>query len=783
NATLVGGFTYQAIAPSITSISPNTSTVAGGVMATVTGTNFVPGTLVMIGGVTASNITVVNATTITLVVPAYVSGSLVKNVVVNNGVAIATLAAAFTYTAVGPTVTSVLPQVGPLAGGTLISISGSGFTPDTTVSVGGIPATSVMVNNSQVLTAVTPAYVSGSLTVDLVVSNSVSNATLSNAFTYQALAPTLESITPNSGSAAGGTTVNVTGSGFVPGTTLSIGGVAATNINITNVTTLSATIPAYVSGSLVKDVTLNNGIGSATLSGGYTYIPNAPTLSSITPNTGSVNGGTVVTLTGTGFTLNSTASFGGIAATSVSFISPTSMTATVPAYISGSLDVDVVVNNGTSNATLADGFTYLATTPVISSVTPNTGSVQGGTLLTISGSGFVPGTTVMLGDVAASSVIVLNATTLTVVTPAYVSGSLIKDVTVTNSAGNYILHSGFTYIGVAPVLSSINPTSGSVTGGTTVTITGTGFIPGTTVSFGGVAATDVQVINPTTLTTVTPAHAAGAVDVVVNNGVGSTTSTGAYTYVANAPVLSAISPATGSLNGGISVTLTGTGLTGMTAVSFGGVSATNVVVANDTTMTAIVPAYISGPLVVDVLVSNGSTNATLVAGFNYQSVAPSIATISPSSSSIAGGVTATISGSGFVPGTTVTIGGVTASAITVVNSTTLTLTVPAYVSGALIADVVVNNGTGSATLAGGFTYVVGTPTLTGLSPSTGSIEGGTLVTVTGTGFAPGTTVSFGGVAATNVNVNSATSLTAVTPAYVSGSLTVDVMVNNGVSNA
>ncbi|MDR3502421.1 MAG: IPT/TIG domain-containing protein, partial [Legionella sp.] len=783
NATLVGGFTYQAIAPSIISISPNTSTVAGGITATVTGSNFVPGTLVMIGGVTASNITVVNASTITLLIPAYVSGSLVKDVAVNNGVAAATLAAAFTYTPVGPTATGVVPSVGPLAGGTFITVSGSGFTPNTTVSVGGIPATNITVNNSHVLTAVTPAYVSGPLTVDVVVSNSVSNATLSGAFTYQGVTPTLESITPNSGSAAGGTTVTVIGSGFVPGTTLSIGGVAATNINITNVSTLTATIPAYVSGSLVKDVTLNNGIGSATLPGGYTYIANAPTLTGITPNTGSVIGGTVVTLTGTGFTLNSTVSFGGLPATSVTFSSPTSMTATVPAYISGSLAVDVVVNNGASNATLSGGFTYLATTPVISSVSPNTGSVQGGTLLIISGSGFVPGTTVTLGGVDATSVIVLNSTTLTAVTPAYVSGSLIKDVTVNNSAGNFTLHSGFTYIGVAPVLSTISPISGSVTGGTTVTITGTGFIPGMTVSFGGVAATDVEAVNATTLTAVTPSHAAGVVDVVVNNGVSSATSVGAYTYIANAPVLTAISPATGGVNGGITVTLTGTGLTGMTAVTFGGVSATDVVVTNDTTITAVVPAYVSGPLVVDVIVSNGSTNATLVGGFTYLSAAPTISAISPNSSSITGGITATISGSGFVPGTTVTIGGVTASAITIVNSTTLTLTVPAYVSGSLVADVVVNNGTGSATLTGGFTYVVGAPTLSGISPSTGSSAGGTLVTITGTGFTPGTTVTFGGVAATNVNVGSANTLTAVTPAYVNGAFTVDVVVNNGVSNA
>ncbi|MFJ1270237.1 IPT/TIG domain-containing protein, partial [Legionella lytica] len=101
-------------------------------------------------------------------------------------------------------------------------------------------------------------------------------ATLAQAFTYQAIAPTLASITPNSDSVVGGATITVSGNGFVSGTTLTIGGIAATNIQITNDSTLTATVPAYVSGSLIKDVVVNNGAGSATLTAGFTYIENAP---------------------------------------------------------------------------------------------------------------------------------------------------------------------------------------------------------------------------------------------------------------------------------------------------------------------------------------------------------------------------------------------------------------------------------------------------------------------------------------------------------------------------
>jgi len=63
----------------------------------------------------------------------------------------------------------------------------------------------------------------------------------------------------------------------------------------------------------------------------------------------------------------------------------------------------------------------------------------------------------------------------------------------------------------------ISPVSGPAAGGTSVTITGTGFVTGAAVTFGGTAATGVNVASATSITATTPAHAAGVVDVVVTN--------------------------------------------------------------------------------------------------------------------------------------------------------------------------------------------------------------------------------------------------------------------------
>ena len=82
-----------------------------------------------------------------------------------------------------------------------------------------------------------------------------------------------------------------------------------------------------------------------------------------------------------------------------------------------------------------------------------------------------------------------------------------------------------------PTLSTISPTSGTTNGGTAVTITGTGFLSGATVTLGGGAATNVAVENSTTITATTPAHVAGAVNVAVTNTDSqSGTLTNGYTY-------------------------------------------------------------------------------------------------------------------------------------------------------------------------------------------------------------------------------------------------------------
>ncbi len=356
-------------------------------------------------------------------------------------------------------------------------------------------------------------------------------------------APTIASISPNTGTINGGTSVTITGTGFLTGVTVSIGGTPATGLTLVSATSITATTPAHAAGA-VNVVVTNSDLQVGTLTSGYTYTTTpasnpAPTVTSISPNSGTNNGATAVTVRGTGFLAGATLKLGGTSATGVTVANSTTISATTPAHAAGAVSV-VVTNTDAKSGTLNNGYTFTAPpapnpAPTVISITPNSGTTNGGTALSIAGTGFLPGATVKLGGTSATVLAVVNSTIINATAPAHTAGAV--DVVVTNTdAKTGTLTSGYTYTAApnpAPTVTSITPNTGVTTGGTAVTIAGTGFLSGATVQLGGTAATGVTVVNGTMITASTPAHAAAAVSVVVTNTDAKTgTLTNGYTYTA-----------------------------------------------------------------------------------------------------------------------------------------------------------------------------------------------------------------------------------------------------------
>lgn len=186
--------------------------------------------------------------------------------------------------------------------------------------------------------------------------------------------------------------------------------------------------------------------------------------------------------------------------------------------------------------------TYTATckavAPAITGITPGSGAVGGGTGVTITGSHLATGgtPTVKFDNTPATNVSATGGKTLTMTVPPHAAGPV--TVSVVTAGGTAT--TTFTYsANGAPTITTVNPNAGTIAGGTAVTITGKNFaLTGTTsVAFGGVAGANVRVVNDTTITVITPAHAMGPVDVTVTTGNQSVTATKAFTYAAQPTVL------------------------------------------------------------------------------------------------------------------------------------------------------------------------------------------------------------------------------------------------------
>ncbi|KQP56696.1 IPT/TIG domain-containing protein [Agreia sp. Leaf283] len=335
---------------------------------------------------------------------------------------------------------------------------------------------------------------------------------------------------------------------------------------------------------------------------------------------------------------------------------------------------------------------------------------------------------------------------------------------------------------IVPVtLSSITPPSGPTFGGQTVTISGTGFNASTTVTFDGIAATDIVPNEAgTSLTAVTPANTAG--DAVVSVANPGSAATLPYLYVE--PSISGISPNEGPDAGGTEVTISGTGLGEATGVTVGGDDADIVSISDDGT--SIVIETPPGTGLADVVVNFGGDNdVTSPEQFLYVSAdSPQVTGITPSSGPTAGGTTVTITGTDLADVTQVFFGDAEATIVGEPTDTRIVVVTPANPAG--FTDVVlITSGDDAERVDDAFLYVA-PPTSTTITPGSGPTTGGTTVKIGGSGFVPGaTTVTICGVtiAAENVSVNAdGTVLTFRTPPCAAGNAVVTVTTAGGATS-
>ena len=703
--------------PTVTSISPKEGTTAGGTTVKIKGTGFLSGAKVTIGG-EATSVTVVSATEITAKTAATSAGEEEVEVTEASVPQSATIKYKFE---VPPTVTKVEATEGPSAGGTTVTITGTGFLTGAKVKIGS-EATEVDVKGETEITAKTAATSVGKDEVIVTVGEISSTAGVD--FTYLA-APKVSGVSPTEGSTAGGASVKVTGTGFVSGAKVTIGG-EASSVVVVSATEITAKTAAHAAGKAEVVVTDADG----TSSGGpdYTFVT-PPTVTSLSPAEGTTAGGTTVKIKGTGFVKGAKVKIGG-EASSVVFVSATELTAKTAAHAAGTAEVEVSEDNVTQSSTVEYTFAVPAT---VTKVEAAEGTTAGGTSVKITGTGFVSGAKVTIGS-EATSVTVVSATEITAKTAAHVAGK--EEVVVTNGEVSSSSGVDYTYF-TPPTVTSISPKEGTTAGGTTVKIKGTGFLAGAKVTIGG-EATSVTVVSATEITAKTAASSAGEEEVEVTEASVPQSATIKYKFEVP-PTVTKVEATEGPSAGGTTVTITGTGFLTGAKVKIGS-EATEVDVKGETEITAKTAATSVGKD--EVIVTVGEISSTAGVDFTYLA-APKVSGVSPTEGSTAGGASVKVTGTGFVSGAKVTIGG-EASSVVVVSATEITAKTAAHAAGK--AEVVVTDADGTSSGGPDYTFVT-PPTVTSLSPTEGTTAGGTTVKIKGTGFVKGAKVKIGGEAA------------------------------------
>jgi uncharacterized repeat protein (TIGR02543 family) len=350
------------------------------------------------------------------------------------------------------------------------------------------------------------------------------------------------------GPTTGGTVVEISGTNFTSSSTVVFGTTAATNVSYNSGTgKLTATSPAGTGTVNVRVTTSGTQSATATANQFIYYAP--PTITGLSRSTGPNSGGSSVVITGTNFISGSTVAFGANNVTTFTINSLTQITATSPAG-TGAVDVRVSNQGGTSADSVADNFTYFPL-PSVTTISPTTGTTAGGTSVTITGQNFIGATAVKFGTTDATFTVV-SATQITATAPA---GTGEVNVTVVTPGGTsaVALYGKFTFVS-PPTLSSISPSSGMLTGGQDVIITGTGLnnlLVSGGVLFGSIAAQTVSIIDSTQIRVVTPATTVlGEIDIFLVNSSGSSSASSAskFTYTkSNDTKLSALTLSQGTL--------------------------------------------------------------------------------------------------------------------------------------------------------------------------------------------------------------------------------------------
>lgn len=557
-------------------------------------------------------------------------------------------------------------------------------------------------------------------------------------------APIITSITEDKGLTTGGETVTITGQNFLPGAKVYFGAKLVAIDSATG-TGIVVTTPTGVQGPIV--VKVQNSDGQFAL-GDFSYYAH-PSITSISPAEGPMEGGNRITVNGTSYLPGATVYINDVEATTT-FATAARLTAIVPSANESRTVSIKVVNPDNTTVELINAYTYLAPPPPpvleLESLSITTGKFEGGELTYLIGKNFDRNVKVYFGDKEAIVTTFTSSSKIRVSIPEAVNPGYVNVKVVNPDQSNAELVDAYEYMAppVKPAveLISLASTSGKIDGGESIYLTGKNFERNVKIYFGDEEAIVNYFSNTTKVRVNVPASmSAGFVSVKAENPDGSVSVlTDAYEYLTPpplpAPEISYLSETSELINVSKTIYLFGKNISPSSKVYLGDNEVTMSFVTTSKVRIAIPTT--STPMKVDVkLVNPDGQIAVLADGFTFvepvQDPAPIIASLSVTSGSIAGGDSITITGQNFQRNAKVYFGDRVATIVSLSDSI-IEVKTPVSTASGFVSVKVVNPDQQEFILDNGYNYHGLQITVTSLAVTNGPIKGGNLVVVYGTNF-------------------------------------------------
>ncbi|MGG3507689.1 IPT/TIG domain-containing protein [Paenibacillus lautus] len=729
-------------APEITLVVKDRGLIEGGESVVITGQHFRLNPTVVFGSNSATDIQYIDSTKLIVTAPKGVQGDTTIKVTNTDG-QFAT--ANYKYVA-NPIVTSISPNIGPLAGGTRVVITGDYFLSGAEVKFGDQAGTVVSTTAKQIVVNTPPS--ASVQTVDVTITNpDETTVTVEQAYSYVP-EPKIESVFPNQGLTLGNESVTISGNHFINGAKVYFNNTLISSDFVSG-TEITATTPSWVKAETVKVKVVNPDGQEAILDSGYQYIYPKPIIESVSPNHGIVTGNLSVDIKGQHFLNGAKVYFDGVQLQNVVFYSSNQLKVRTPVWANADIVNVKVVNPDGQEDIEIDGFTYqLPSAPEISGINPVEGPLSGGTSVSITGSNLEPVTELYLNstkvEIKSNSGTILTFATPKATTPGKV------DVKVIDKYGREsILPEAFEYLSPppppVPTITTITPNEGAMKGGYTVVVKGSNFESTSKVFVNDVSAATLFYSSNELRITIPASTTSGAVDVRVLNMSGEEAiAPKAFIYLAppskGAPVISSVTPNEGALQGGYIIKVLGSNFDSTAKIYFNG-SLMETTFYSSGELRMRVPAS-QTPGGVDVKVVNSDGQEALAPQvFTYlappSKKAPVISSVTPNEGALQGGYIIKVLGSDFDSTAKIYFNGSLVET-TFYSSGELRMRVPASQTPGEVDVKVVNSDGQEAIASGAFTYLAPplapAPTITLVTPNEGYLEGGYYLTVKGANY-------------------------------------------------